>query len=285
VVVYDAKLEDEGLYANSSITPFQADVRNYDVLSDVIRKYKIKEVHHLAAELEVLKSIEDPYADADVNLMGTLSVLKACKENHIKKMVFASSGAVYGNPMYLPMEEDHPKRPIWPYGQSKLAAEWYVSRAGYTSFRYGIVYGPREWYGRVLTLFVKRSLAGKPMIIFGSGNQTRDYVYVGDIVKAHLDAPDSGVYNLATGTETSVKQLAALVGGEVEYQDPPEGKSAKGQPQRPRLPDELVHFSLDPSKAKHEFGWAPSVKLDEGLKEEVEWVKRNPGIWDRRARV
>ena len=102
-MVYDTRLDDEGLYANSSVTPLQADVRDWGVLSDAMKRYRIKEVHHLAAELEVLKSIQDPYADAGVNLMGTLSVLKACKANRIRKMVFASSGAVYGAPVYLPM--------------------------------------------------------------------------------------------------------------------------------------------------------------------------------------
>lgn len=272
-------------------------------LNEVIRKGKIDIIDHLAAELEVYSGIKDSKKDARINILGTLNVLNAALKNDVGKVLFASSGAVYGEAKYLPIDEGHPLEPHWPYGVSKLSAERYVIQyyklfsLETTAFRYGIVYGPREWFGRVLTMFIKRIfLEGKPPVVFGDGSQTRDFVYVGDVVKAHILAVENDeavgcVFNIGSGKGIPIKELARLLinlsGKELEilYDNPEEGFASKFQPERIRLRGELKNFVLDSSKAEKILGWHPSIDFNDGLTEEIMWILNFPERWGGKPRV
>lgn len=260
-------------------------------------------ISHHAAQLEIGSAIRDPVADARVNIEGTVNVLEAAVRRKIGKVVYASSAGIYGEALRLPQDEDHPKRPTWPYGVSKYSGELYCLQ--YSQFyglkncalRYGIVYGEREWFGRVLTMFIKRAvLENKPPVIFGDGRQTRDFIYVKDAVELHniLLEGDYGegfeAYNVGSGVATPIRDLARLVielsGNALEpvYEDPPEGgySSITG---RWRIPKELRNLQLDISKASRETGWKPRTGLREGVRREIEWIRSNPKRWDVKERV
>jgi UDP-glucose 4-epimerase len=229
---------------------------------------------HLAAQADVRVSVEQPAFDADVNVLGTLHVLEAARR-HGTKVVFSSTGgAIYGE-CEGPADEDHPRNPLAPYGVSKLAAEEYISAysrlygSEHVSLRYGNVYGPRQdphGEAGVVAIFMKRLREeGRPRI-FGDGTQTRDYVFVGDVVAATLAAAahPAGVFNVGTGIETSVLDLysriqrAAGIEREPEFADP--------------RPGELQRSMLDASRARQELGWEPQRSLDEGLAATWAWI-------------
>jgi UDP-glucose 4-epimerase len=272
-------------------------------LNDVIKKENIRIVDHLAAELEVYAGIRNSLRDARINIIGTLNVLNAALKNRVGKVLFASSGAVYGEAAYVPIDENHPLTPHWPYGVSKLSGERYCVQyhrlygLNTTAFRYSIVYGPREWYGRVLTMFLKRIfMENKPPLVFGNGEQVRDFIYVKDLVKAHVKAVEnpkaSGeVFNLSSGQGISIKKLAESLIGlsgkklKTMFDDPPEGKASSFQPERVRLKGELRRFVLSNDKAKEKLGWSPSTDFKNGVSKEVEWLKQNQELWEVRPRV
>lgn len=260
-------------------------------------------ISHQAAQLEIGSAIKNPAMDARVNIEGTINVLEAAVKKKVKKVIYASSAGIYGEAVRLPQDEEHPKRPSWPYGVSKYAGELYCLQ--YSQFygiktcalRYGIVYGEREWFGRVLTMFVKRAvLENKPPVIFGDGRQTRDFIYVKDVAELHniLLEDDYGgefeAYNVGSGVATSIRDLAKLVvdlsGNPLEpiYEDPPEGgySSITG---RWRIPRELRNLQLDISKVSRETGWKPRTSLREGLEREIKWVKANRERWNVKERV
>jgi UDP-glucose 4-epimerase len=229
---------------------------------------------HLAAQIDVRVSVERPDVDADVNVVGTLQVLEAARE-HGTKLVFSSTGgAIYGE-CDGPAQENHPRAPLAPYGVSKLAAEEYIAAynrlysSTHVSLRYGNVYGPRQdphGEAGVVAIFMNALRDGKTPRIYGDGSQTRDYVFVGDVVAATLAATehDGGVFNVGTGLETSVLDLyeriqrAAGVEREAEHADPRAG--------------ELQRSVLDPSLAERELGWKPTRSLDEGLAATWAWI-------------
>ncbi|MEM2995183.1 MAG: GDP-mannose 4,6-dehydratase [Candidatus Bathyarchaeia archaeon] len=273
------------------------------MLHDVVQKEKINIIDHIAAELEVYTGIRDTEKDARINILGTLNVLNIALKSKMEKVLFASSGAVYGEAKYLPIDENHPLEPHWPYGVSKLSAERYVVQyyklfgLNTTAFRYGIVYGPREWFGRVLTMFIKRIfLENKPPVVFGDGLQTRDFVYVKDIAKAHMlaiEKPETAgeVFNLGSGKGISIKELATtlveLIGKKLDviYDNPPEGSASSFQPERIRLQGELKNFVLDCRKAKEILGWASQTSFKDGLAEEIAWILKFPKRWSGKPRV
>jgi len=229
---------------------------------------------HLAAQIDVRVSVERPDVDADVNVVGTLQVLEAARE-HGTKLVFSSTGgAIYGE-CDGPAPENHPRAPLAPYGVSKLAAEEYIAAYNrlysgtHVSLRYGNVYGPRQdphGEAGVVAIFMNALRDGKTPRIYGDGSQTRDYVFVGDVVAATLAATeqDGGVFNVGTGLETSVLDLyeriqrAAGVERAPEHADPRAG--------------ELQRSVLDPSLAERELGWRPAHSLDEGLAATWAWI-------------
>jgi UDP-glucose 4-epimerase len=274
-----------------------------DVNNAIVEKEKVDVIDHLAAELEVFSGIRDSERDARINILGTLNVLNVALKNHVERVLFASSGAVYGEAKYLPMDERHPLEPHWPYGVSKLSAERYVIQycklfgLKTTAFRYGIVYGPREWFGRVLTMFIKRVfLENKPPVVFGDGLQTRDFVYVKDVAKAHRLAIENDkavgeVFNIGSGKDLSIRELAKLIvklsgkNLEIIYDDPEEGLASPFQPERIRLKGELKNFVLNIEKAGKILGWHPSTEFHKGLREEIDWVLQNPNRWNIKPRV
>ena len=234
-------------------------------------------VHH-AAQMDVRRSVADPSFDADVNIRGFLNLMEAGREHGLQKVIFASTGgAIYGEPDSTPQDEDHPLRPLSPYGVAKLATEryLYVYQQQYgidtVSLRYANIYGPRQnphGEAGVVAIFTKAMLADGEPVINGDGTQTRDYVYVGDVVRANLAALDyegSGTFNVGTATETSVNELFRVLrdatGADVAEQHGP-GK-----------PGEQQRSVLGYEKSARELGWEPQVDLREGLARTVAWFR------------
>ena len=229
---------------------------------------------HLAAQIDVRVSVERPELDADVNVVGTLQVLEAARE-HGTKLVFSSTGgAIYGE-CDGPAPEDHPRAPLAPYGVSKLAAEEYIAAynrlygSTNVSLRYGNVYGPRQdphGEAGVVANFMNALRDGKTPRIYGDGSQTRDYVFVGDVVAATLAAAGhpGGVFNVGTGAETSVLDLYERIQRAAGIQRPAEHADPR--------PGELQRSVLDPSLAGRELGWKPERSLDEGLAATWAWI-------------
>jgi UDP-glucose 4-epimerase len=229
---------------------------------------------HLAAQIDVRVSVEHPDFDADVNVIGTLQILEAARE-HGTKLVFSSTGgAIYGE-CEGPATEDHPRLPLAPYGVSKLSAEEYIAMynrlhgSTHVALRYGNVFGPRQdphGEAGVVAIFMNALRDGRAPRIYGDGTQTRDYVFVADVVAATLAAAghDGGVFNVGTGVETSVLDLYERV------------QRAAGSDRKPEFaeprPGELQRSVLDPSLAQRELGWQPQHSLDAGLAETWAWM-------------
>ncbi|MDI6690833.1 MAG: GDP-mannose 4,6-dehydratase [Candidatus Bathyarchaeota archaeon] len=307
VVVYDdfstGTMENLNEIRDKRLEIVKGSVLDVATLNDALKKEKINIIDHLAAELEVYTGIKDTEKDAHINILGTLNILNIALKNKVEKVLFASSGAVYGEAKYLPIDEEHPLEPHWPYGVSKLSAERYVIQyhklfgLNTTAFRYGIVYGPREWFGRVLTMFIKRVfLENKPPVVFGEGMQTRDFVYVKDIVRAHMLAikkPEATgkVFNLGSGKGISIKELATMLLKmankelDIIYDNPQEGSASRFQPERIRLQGELKNFVLDCRKAQKVLGWSPQTDFTDGLAKEIEWILKFPRRWSGKPRV
>jgi UDP-glucose 4-epimerase len=229
---------------------------------------------HLAAQADVRVSIERPHVDADINVIGTIRVLEAARRYRTKVVFSSTGGAIYGE-CNGPAREEDPRLPIAPYGTSKLACEEYLATFNRlygrrdVSLRYGNVYGPRQdphGEAGVVAIFMNRLRADQTPRIFGDGTQTRDYVFVGDVVAATLAAAehDGGVLNVGTGIETSVLELYERI------------QAATGIEREARFADaragELQRSVLDPSRAERELGWRPQRGLDEGLGETWAWM-------------
>jgi UDP-glucose 4-epimerase len=263
----------------------ELDIRD-PAAAELIRTRRFDLVNHHAAQMDVRVSVADPAYDMDVNLRGTVQLLEACRSAGVGRVVFVSSGGVvYGEPEVRPTPETAPKGPESPYGVTKLGGEQYlyyyhrVHGLEYAALRYSNVYGPRQdphGEAGVVAIFSTRLLDGEPLLLFGDGLQTRDYVYVGDVVAANLlvseaplpraEALDDRAFNVGTGVETSVVELAGLLtrasGREVplEY--------------RPARPGELRHSSLDTAKLRG-LGWAPGMPLADGLQRTFDWIAEN----------
>jgi UDP-glucose 4-epimerase len=256
---------------------YRADIRDSG-LEEVFKKEKPDIVIHNAAQLSVRISVEDPLKDADINVMGGLNLIDISRRYGVKKVIFASSGGtIYGEQERFPADESHPEMPVSPYGVAKLSTEHYlycyyrVYGLEYISLRYANIYGPRQDpYGEagVVAIFSKRILEGRSPIINGDGLQTRDYTYVGDVVRVNLAAVRSdfvGPVNIGTGVETDVVTLFNIlksVSGkdiEPEYGPPKSGEQKRSV--------------LDCSLAEKVFGWKPEVPIEEGLKLTYGWFK------------
>ena len=247
-------------------------------LSELFEKEKFDVVNHHAAQMDVRRSVADPAFDATTNILGTLNLLQNSIKTGVKKFMFASTGgAVYGEQSYFPADEKHPTSPLSPYGISKLAVEKYLYfysvqyKLNYTVLRYANIYGPRQNpFGEagVVAIFSSKMLKGEQPVINGSGKQTRDYVFVGDVVKANLlglndEATDT--YNVGTGKESDVNELFSTInkytGGRME------------EIHGPAAPVEQMRSVITSDKIFNKFGWRPSVEIDEGLKKTIEYFK------------
>lgn len=253
-------------------------------------------ISHQAAQLEITRALDDPVEDLITNTVGTLNVFKAAVDEGIGKVVFASSAGVYGQAVNIPQTEaEHPTEPNWAYGVSKLATEKYANifqetnGLKTTALRYGIVYGTREWYGRVLTIFLKRALEKQPLVVFGDGNQVRDFINVKDVVEMNIkclvnDKAENQIFNVSTAQGTTINGLATLVQKvadmsiEVLHEEVAEGQTSKYY-DRIRLPQELKELVQSYNKAKELLGWEPTVDLAYGVKEEFEWLKEHADRW------
>lgn len=259
------------------------DVATSDRLGEIARALRPDVIYHLAAQMDVRRSVDDPAFDATTNVIGTIRMLSAAVDANCRKFVFASTGgAIYGEGAgrTLPFSEDAELLPIAPYGQSKAAAEGYVSlftrtgRLEGTSLRFGNVYGPRQdpsGEAGVIAIFLGRALEGKPLVIFGDGQQTRDYVFVADVVAAFLAAAKGppGTFNIATGRETSVNEVVRVIREslddrdlEVEYEVAREG--------------EVSAIYLDASQAGSTLGWSQTTELPQGVAVTLDELRDRP---------
>ncbi|WP_245628965.1 NAD-dependent epimerase/dehydratase family protein [Alicyclobacillus shizuokensis] len=261
----------------SRVTFYQADLAGDD-LDAIVAAERPQVVIHHAAQISVPLSVADPVWDATVNILGTLRLLQACLHAGVAKLIYASSAAVYGNPAYLPVDERHPIRPISPYGASKYAPELYIRMFAesvgmrHTILRYANVYGIRQdpqGEGGVVSVFVDCLLSGRRPVVFGDGEQTRDFIYVKDVAAANvaaLTAGDGGTFNIGRNERTSVNQLlrtmSEVLGRELEPEHAP-----------PR-PGDIRHSSLANEAARAGLGWEPRYTLAAGLAETLDYYQR-----------
>lgn len=237
-------------------------------------------INHHAAQMDVRRSVKDPAFDANTNIIGTINLLQNAIKFKVKKFMFASTGgAVYGEQSYFPADENHPTQPRSPYGISKLAVEKYLYfynaeyGLNYTILRYANIYGPRQNpFGEagVVAIFSTKLLKGEQPIINGSGEQTRDYVFVGDVVKANLltlNDSANDIYNVGTGIETNVNQLFHKLNNIIG--------ANKEEKHGPAAPGEQMRSVITSEKLFKKFGWKPSTTLDEGLKLTVDFFRNN----------
>jgi UDP-glucose 4-epimerase len=248
-----------------------------DALPAAIAAAKPEVVFHHAAQIDVRESVRDPLHDADVNVVGTVNVLRAAIDAGARRVIFASSGgAIYGDTEVIPTPEDHPCRPESPYGTAKLCAEAYGGtfsrQAGleFVALRYANVYGPRQdphGEAGVVAIFALRLLSGDPPVINGDGTQTRDYVHVRDLVRANLAAIDGtpGIYNIGTGIETDVnalyRMLAVACGAS--------GDAVHG----PAKPGEQRRSALDPTHTRERLGWSAEISFADGVQNTVDYFR------------
>jgi UDP-glucose 4-epimerase len=250
---------------------YERDIRSG--CAEVFEEFAPQALCHQAAQMDVRRSVREPDFDAEVNVLGTLRLLENCMRYSIQKVVFASTGgAIYGEQREFPAPEDHPHYPVSPYGVSKLAGERYLyfyrTQYGlpYAALRYANVYGPRQdphGEAGVVAIFCGNLAAGRESRINGSGEQTRDYVYVEDVARANVlalegEAP-SGAYNIGTGIETSVNGLYELLRDTSGRDFPPTHGPAKS--------GEQLRSSIDPTKASQVLHWHPETDLVTGLKQ------------------
>ena len=256
---------------------FVHDIRSPESAA-LIAEHRYEVLVHHAAQLDVRASVADPGFDASINVGGFLNLMEAGRKNGLLTVIFASSGgAIYGEPTYAPQDEAHPLQPLSPYGITKLTAEHYLAfyekQYGIRSvcLRYANVYGPRQsatGEAGVVAIFTSLLLAGKTPTLNGTGRQTRDYVYVGDVVRANLAAlayESSGPFNVGTGQETSVTDLFRLIRAEAH--------AACEAVYGPAKPGEQQRSVLDVSKSTATLKWTPQVSIRDGLRQTVDWFR------------
>jgi UDP-glucose 4-epimerase len=278
VVVVDNLSTGREANINNQATFHKADIRDADVVKRIFQAEKPDILCHQAAQIDVRRSVSDPEYDASVNILGFLTLAQSCLQTGVSRIVFASSGgAIYGEQDFFPADESHPTRPISPYGVAKLVTEQYlyyyyaVHGLKSVSLRYANVYGPRqnpEGEAGVVALFASRMLKGGQPLINGDGMQTRDYVFVGDVVRANVLALDQDewiIYNVGTGKETDVNELyhhiRSLSGSNCEEKH---GEAKLG---------EQLRSVLSYGKIERQLGWRPEVSIQEGLGRTVDYFR------------
>lgn len=275
-------LDDLSTGSSSNLNPaakfYQMDIRSPEV-RDVFAAERPDFVSHHAAQAEVRRSVAEPLLDASVNILGSINLIECAREFEVKHFVYISSGgAAYGEPERLPCSEEHPVNPICPYGASKHTVEHYLymyyANYGlkYTVLRYPNVFGPRQnpnGEAGAVAIFAGKMLAGEAPLINGDGEQTRDFVYVGDCAYANYLAVtvdhQPGIYNLGWGRPTSINEIFVALAKATGYSRPVQHGPAKL--------GETLHIYLDAAKAARELGWAPSLTLEEGLEKTVAYFR------------
>lgn len=277
-VVVDNLSTGKRKHVNRAARFYKLDVQS-PRLERVFRKERPSVLMHLAAQMDIRRSVEDPIFDAQSNILGTINVLEQAVRHGSRKVVFASSGgAIYGEQEVFPAPESHPTRPLSPYGISKLAGEFYLayyqqhSGIQYVSLRYSNVYGPRQdphGEAGVVAIFTQKMLSGEQPIVNGTGRQTRDFVFVEDVVDAHLSVMGKdvqGCYNVGVGEETSINELFGMLADLT--------KSGSKQVHGPAKKGEQARSVVDSTKLRQELGWEPRTPLSEGLSRTVEFFRR-----------
>jgi len=276
VVVVDNLSTGSKENVNSGSTFHQVDITG-PALGEVFVRERPEIVIHHAAQIDVQKSVENSGFDAVVNILGTVNLLDCCVKYGVRKIIYASTAAVYGTPGYLPIDEEHPVGPISNYGVSKHTPEHYIKvyheihGLAYTVLRYANVYGPRQGAkgeGGVICIFANRLLAGEPPVIFGDGNQTRDFIYVDDIVSANICAVDRGageIFNIGSGVKVSVNELF----GQFKLLTASPTDAVYAEPR----PGDIEHSVFAVSRAAEVLGWRPRWSLADGLGKTIEFYK------------
>jgi len=277
VVVVDNLSTGKKENLDQKVKFYKIDICNPKI-SQIFKKERPEVVFHYAAQIDVRKSVENPIEDAQVNILGSLNLLENCKKYKVKKIIFVSTGgAIYGDADIVPTPEDYLEFPLSPYGIAKLTVEKYLNYyyqvfgLPYISLRLANVYGPRQnskGEAGVIAIFCDKMLLGKQPVINGSGLQTRDFIYVDDVVEANILAMKSrktGIFNIGTAKETNINTIFRKIR---ELTDS-KYKKIHG----PALPGEQKRSCLDYSRAKRELSWQPKYSLDKGLKKTVAWFK------------
>jgi UDP-glucose 4-epimerase len=277
VVVIDDLSSGRRENVNPQARLIVADLRERSTV-ETLRRERFDLVNHHAAQIDVRVSLADPAADAELNIVATLRLFQTLIDAGVKKIVFASSGgAAYGDPVFAPQTEDHPVNPISPYGCAKLAIDQYlgyyraVHGVSAASLRYGNVYGPRQrkdGEAGVVAIFAGALIDGRQARINGNGEQTRDYVFVEDVVRANMAVSESdlsGIFNVGTGVETSVNQLYELL------------RRAAGSDARavhaPAKAGEQMRSVLDGTRLRRAAGLPDPISIEEGVRRTVAWLK------------
>jgi len=278
VVIVDDLSTGRASNLNPAAKFYQVDIRS-PRLREVFEAEKPDYVSHHAAQMDVRRSVAQPLFDADINILGSINVIETAKDFNVKRFIYISTGgAVYGEPESLPCDESHPINPICQYGASKHTVEHYLYMyhvnygLKYTVLRYPNVFGPRQdphGEAGVVAIFTGKMLASQAVMINGDGDQTRDFVYVGDCAKAnHLAVTvdhQPGIYNLGWGRPTSINEICSVLVNITGYNLPVEHGVAKV--------GETRHIYLDASKIKKDLGWEPTISLEQGLEKTVDYFK------------
>jgi UDP-glucose 4-epimerase len=278
---YDAKIKRHNIEASVKHPNYkfiELDIRNTSELTPLLKTESIKHVCHLAARPGVRLSLEEPNPYFEMNIHGTASLLEACRKSLVEKIVYASSSSVYGAANYLPIDEEHPTQPLSPYGVSKLLAED-LCRSYHRIYglktvvlRYFTVYGPRQRPDEAINKFLTQILKGKPITVYGDGNQRRDFTYVSDTIKATMLAiekvTNNATLNIGSGKTHTVNELLEIL-EEVTSQ-----KIMKRHIERHTADVEATWASIE--KAKQVLGYRPEVNLKEGVKTFYNWLASNP---------
>lgn len=259
-----------------SVRLIEKDIRDRNAVEEAAKGCEV--IFHLAASVGNKRSIDDPFNDASVNVLGTLNVLEAARNGGVKKVVVSSSAGIFGELKYLPIKEDHPVEPDSPYGCTKLCEEKLslaYSKLYSTEvicLRYFNVFGPNQRfdaYGNAIPIFVFRMLRGETLFIYGTGEQTRDFVHVDDVVQANMLAGSaagiSGVFNIASGRSITVNRLVELI---MEY-----GKGNSAIEYTGKRPGDVLHSLADIGSASAVLGYVPSVGIEEGLRSYIDWAR------------
>lgn len=278
VVVLDDLSTGRASNLNPSATFYQMDIRD-PKLRDVFEAEKPDFISHHAAQMDVRRSVAQPLFDADVNILGSINLIECAKEFGVKRFVYISTGgAVYGEPERVPCEETDPINPICQYGASKHTVEHYLYMyfvnygLKYTVLRYPNVFGPRQdphGEAGVVAIFTGQMLADQPVMIYGDGGQTRDFVYVGDCARANVLVVtmdhQPGIYNIGWGRPTSINEVFTSLAKVTGY--------SQAVKYGPAKVGETRSIYLNASKAKRDLEWIPAVSLDDGLKKTVEYFR------------
>ncbi len=268
VVIIDDLSTGDIKNVNPKAIFIKQDIANYEI-EEIFKRFNFDIVNHHAAQINVRRSLDDPLFDAKVNIMGSLNLLNLSAKYNVKRFIFASSGgAIYGEPERFPITEEFKPEPLSPYGVAKLAVENYIKvfaklyNFDYVILRYSNVYGPRQISkseAGVISIFINQILENKECFVNGDGNQVRDYVYIGDVVKANLSTLNScpGYFNIGTGIETSVNDLLVIFSKIL--------KREIAHKHREPIPGEVFKNVLDFSKARRTFNWSPEVPLVRGI--------------------